>query len=325
MCAAQKNPGYRRDLGLQGLLCLYDVTGDERYLHYVQDDVRSRGHTFAATLNWKYVFTDIHSEIWMRTGARDVMDGWLADVHDFDQRLPRDKEGRIVFFVEPEKRRLLVDLLQGYALRMARAGVWADSPVYHAEAYYQFQRYARVLVNPRTGLWHHGRGWFAGHPCALSPDGWCRGQAWVLRGLVECLLCFPQDTPMFAWIKAQTQALADALLRTQSDRGMWFQIMTDPAHSYPETSGTGMIVYYLCRAIRQGWLDAQRYEAAVRAAQNALLSFVGDDGQVYNGCPHGPPLAFPDAYNARKPVPDEPHAVAAIMMAGSVATVPSKV
>lgn len=315
---ADPDPGYQNDLCLQGLLCLHQRTARPEYLDYVIQTLRHRGSLPSDSLNWQILFTDIHSELWRHTGDSRFMDGWLEDLETYDRHLPRDASGRIVFFKEPERQRLLIDMLQGYCLRMARAGAFTGNQAYYGYAAGQYLRYAEVLVNPDNGLWHHGRGWDTDDPEALSPEGWCRGQAWVVRGLVESLAVIPETLWAHHELHRLLIDLVTALLRFQGRDGMWHQVVQEPNYTYPETSGTGMIVYYLSKAWVNGWLSGPACLDSLRRAQSALRHFVDDRGRVYNGCPHSPPRGRPIDYIVMPPDIDDRHAVAAMMMALSV-------
>ena len=82
----------------------------------------------------------------------------------------------------------------------------------------------------------------------------------------------------------------------------------DEPDSFPETSGTGFIVSALQAAARNGWIEAS-------SGAEALTAFVSPDGTVLNGCPETPPLPSREDYRNRHPKPDDPHAVAAVLMA----------
>ncbi len=92
---------------------------------------------------------------------------------------------------------------------------------------------------------------------------------------------------------------------------MWNQLVDEP-DSYPETSGTGFIVSTLHAASRSGWIDAA--PAAIRGAK-AMSAYVAFDGTVRSGCPGTSPMATREDYRKHAPQTDDPHAVAAVLMA----------
>lgn len=319
MATGSRDPGYQADLCLHGLLCLYEATRDTTYFNYIKETLRLRGERPCASLNWRILFTDLHGDLWMHTRDTIYMEHWLDDLHELLAKTPLDDEGHIVFFIEPERQRLLIDLLQGYALRMARAGLLTGDASYFDRVADQYHRHAKTLIHPENGLWHHGRGWNPDAPTALAPEGWCRGQAWVLRGLVEAMLCIPPTRPAFHELHHLLRHLASTLLRHQGGDGMWHQIVQEPERSFPETSGTGMILYYLGRAGQMGWLDAQILQPALRRALVALCRFVDIDYNVHQGCPHCPPQTTLADYRRMAPTINDRHAVAGVMMALSLA------
>lgn len=314
----ERDPGYQIDLCLQGLLCLHDSTGLAPLREHVDAVLRHRGHRPEDSLNWRILFTDLHAELWMRTRDDVYLQGWLDDLKDLKEHLPRDDDGQIVFFIEPDRQRLLIDLLQGYAIRMARAGLFTGDDDFLRDAVDQYARHARILVNPANGLWHHGRGWNPANPRALSPEGWCRGQAWVVRGLVETMVCLPETSREFGELQGLLNNLTDALRTHQDDDGMWHHVVHMPSASFPESSGTAMLVYHLGRAWQRGWLREPGIRTALVRAQYALLHYVDDAFRVHHGCPHTPPHASVADYLAMTPATDDPHAIGGMMMALSL-------
>lgn len=317
MAARRRDPGYLTDLGLEALITLYAAWGDRAYLDYVNEVIRHRGSHPRDSLNWRILFTDLHSTAWVRTGDASYVEGWLDDLYFYEAALPRDTEGRVLFFLNVQQPRLLVDMLQGYCIRLARAGLLTGDPTYFDRCAEQYALFAQVMVNSQTGLWHHGRGWVTGKPDALSPDGWCRGQGWVLRGMVESLSCMPRSSASFAALRDLLDRLATALFDWQAATGMWHQVIQRPGESFPETSGTGMIIYYLSEALRRELLSHPQpdWRHSLKRAQNSLVEFVDNEGRVFNGCAHGAPMASMEDYLAVRPVVDDPHAVAATMWA----------
>lgn len=317
IAARRQDPGYLTDLGLEALVVLYAAWGERRYIDYVNEVIQYRGAYPQDSLNWRILFTDLHSTAWRWTGDPTYVEGWLDDLYYYENALTRDSAGRILFFIDVEKPRLLVDMLQGYCMRLARAGLLTGDGDYFDRCAEQYELFAQILINPLTGLWHHGRGWVPNDPLALSPDGWCRGQAWVLRGIVESMSCMPRSCRAFSSLQALLDQLATALFVWQTSTGMWHQVMQKPYESFPEMSGTGMIVHYLGEALRQDLLSRPQpwYTKALRRAQAALLEFIDTDGHVYNGCAHGAPMATYQDYLDVRPVQDDPHAIAGAIMA----------
>lgn len=301
-------PSYTTDLVLEGLLALFDATGDGRYLDFVLRVWEFRGHPRDSLTIGNSYFTCLHIETFRRTGDPRFVEGLVEIANEWRRTAPRSSEGAVAHRNDPCGA-VLLDMLAGYAPLMAAAGTPSDDESFYDECAQQCSLYRDILRDPATGLWHHARGWQA--PGVLSPAGWCRGQGWAMRALVKSLGQVPASHPAHDLLLTLLRELAADLLRYQQPSGMWHQVVNEP-DSYPETSGTGFIVSMLQVASRNRWIDAAT--AATRGAE-ALTAFVTSSGSVLNGCPGTPPLATRGEYRRRGPQTDDPHAVAPVLMA----------
>ncbi len=367
-------PSYTTDLVLEGLLALFDTTGDERYLDFVLRVWEFRGRPRESLTIANSYFTCLHAESFRRTGDPRFVEGLVEIADEWRRTAPRTSEGAVAHRNDHGPA-VLLDMLAGYAPLMAAAGALSGNESFFDECARQCRLYRDILRDPATGLWHHTRGWR--EPGTLSPAGWCRGQGWAMRALVKSLewmspvrssaltrslplispsgLHFVQSspsTPMLRWSggsggrgTAETAPhecgatnkdaastlgvppsggdcfanalleilyeLTDSLLHHQQPSGMWNQLVDEP-DSYPETSGTGFIASMLEVAGRNAWIDTT---PAATLGTQALAVFIDLDGTVRNGCPGTPPMATREDYRKHAPQTDDPHAVAAVLMA----------
>jgi unsaturated rhamnogalacturonyl hydrolase len=268
----------------------------------------------AATLSWKILFVCLHFEIFLRTGQVKYIKTFLEVAEDFRECIPRDKDGAVAYSVRPNsQRRIFIDMLQGYAIFMARAGWLSGDSSFFDECVDQYQLFRQILRNPKTGLWHQGRGWFADSDM-ISPGHWNRGQAWVLRGMVESLCYIPKSHSKYDLMLNMLREFAERLIKYQDVRGLWHQV-TDNSAAYPETSGTAMFVHYLYKAIHNGWLPDSIYRPCVEKGLTALLGFVHRDGLVANTSLGSGPLMNVDGYLHRPAVPGDSHSIGTTLMA----------
>ena len=115
------------------------------------------------------------------------------------------------------------------------------------------------------------------------PFYWARGNGWMAAGMTELLLSMPDDVPERERILAGYCLMMKSLLDCQSENGMWNQLV-DKADCWPETSGSAMFAYAMITGVKRGWLDARVYGPAARRAWLALVSYVGDEGEVREVC-----------------------------------------
>lgn len=114
---------------------------------------------------------------------------------------------------------------------------------------------------------------------------WGRGNGWVLFALSELLAVLPEQHGRREELIAFFNDLSEGYLRLQDSRGLWHQVLTDPA-SYAETSCTSMFIYGFARGIRYGWLKStEPYIAAVIKGWNGLTrNAIDKKGNIYGVC-----------------------------------------
>jgi len=119
-----------------------------------------------------------------------------------------------------------------------------------------------------------------------SPDAhfsWARGNGWMAVGMAEMLRNLPKDNPDKERITAGYQKMMAALLKFQTDDGMWRQIIDDQ-ESWKETSGTAMFTYAMITGVKNGWLDQKTYGAAARKGWLALIGYINQDDEITEVC-----------------------------------------
>ncbi len=133
--------------------------------------------------------------------------------------------------------------------------------------------YLDALQKP-NGLFYHA---------PEVPFFWGRGCGWMAAGMTELLRALPEDNPDRTRILASYRTMMAALLKYQSDEGMWRQLVDDPG-SWPETSGTGMFAFAIITGVKRGWLEPDTYGPAARKAWLALVTYLEPNGDVRAVC-----------------------------------------
>lgn len=315
METTKRDPGYTNDLALQGILTLYETTRDPELLRYVKEVFEYREK---APHSYKILFTCIHYDAWKTLKEDWLLEGLVDQSRLLQENVNFTPEGAAGFFDGPNGTpgAIFTDMLSGYMLHMAIAGNLNKEKAddWFEDCASQYEIHHDILCDPETGLWHHARGWDANLPNELAPYGWARGQAWLLRGLVESLDLIPPGDPAHKRLKEELRKLADTLISYQLPNGMWPQIMQEDI-SYPETSATGLIAYYLYRAMWQGHLPEKPYLEHAQNAVKGLHEYIREDGRVLNGCVGTPPLPSLQEYRDRPHEPGEAHTIGPVIMA----------
>ncbi len=165
---------------------------------------------------------------------------------------------------------------------LAGVGLMQDDEHKLKEAVNEFVIARAHLRDPDTGLYFHA--WdeakqqvWADPETGRSRYVWSRGLGWYAMALVDILDVIPVDRqdlrqPLLDIIPE----LANSLLSTQDESGVWYQIMDMPTApgNYLEASGSAMFTYFLAKGIIQGYLPEQYKEPALKAYNGLVKEFV---------------------------------------------------
>jgi unsaturated rhamnogalacturonyl hydrolase len=131
----------------------------------------------------------------------------------------------------------------------------------------------RIVLRP-DGLYRHN---------PLTDAAWGRGNGFPAIGLALALSEFPKDHPMYERLLHDFQAHMAVLARYQDRDGLWRNVIDYPG-AYAEFTATAMIGFAMERGVRSGWLPASRYRPLIDRAWRAVVSRVGREGRVVDGC-----------------------------------------
>lgn len=145
-----------------------------------------------------------------------------------------------------------------------------------------------------------------------EPVFWCRGNGWVIGGLVRVLQYLEIDDPMRPLYEAQLTAMLTRLKEVQCDDGLWHGSLLDPlSPNQPDTSGSGFILYGFAYALNEGLLPGDECMPVVEKAWPALMSYVSPNGQLFGVQPVGSsPKGFDSKYSI-------PYGAGAFLLAAS--------
>jgi rhamnogalacturonyl hydrolase YesR len=141
---------------------------------------------------------------------------------------------------------------------------------------------------------------------------WCRGNGWVMGGLVRVLQYMPADYPDRPRYVAQFTEIAARLANLQGEDGLWRASLLDPkSFPAPETSGSGFNLYGLAWGVNQKILSRADYGPAIHKAWQGLLRCVDGNGRLGFVQPIGTNPATLSATDT------EVYGVGAFLLAGS--------
>lgn len=137
------------------------------------------------------------------------------------------------------------DTLFMAAYFLLRMGIKLGNDQYVADGLNQYYWHEEFLQDETTNLYYHG--WDNIQQNHMSGMFWARGNAWAALTMAEALKLINYLYPMFMRIDGSLRDQLSALVRLQSEEGLWHTILTDP-DSYLETSASagiaaGLVIY----------------------------------------------------------------------------------
>jgi unsaturated rhamnogalacturonyl hydrolase len=181
---------------------------------------------------------------------------------------------------------------------LAQMGKLTGNVAYFDECVKQIRQFSDRMFNKEKGLYMHG--WV--QEMEVHPEFyWARANGWAIMTKVELLDVLPLNHPGRPFILSLLKSHIQGLVKLQSSKGFWHQLLLDKNDSYLETSATAIYTFSIARAINEGWVDAKSYGPAIVLAWNAVDTKVTKDGQVEGTCV-GTGMGFDPAFYYYRPV-----------------------
>lgn len=227
-------------------------------------------------------FVDLYPEERFKNLLQDWAN-WL--MHD----LPRTQERGFQHVTTSVKDRngimlnegqMWMDTLFMMVLFLNKMGVKYNNEEWIEETIYQVLIHIKYLYEKTNGLFHHG--WSFIENGNFGGVYWCRGNSWFTNGIMDFLeTCGDRlDKGTKTFIENTFRAQVDALIKIQSEEGLWHTVLDDPT-SYVEVSGSAAIAAGILKGVRTGVLD-KSYEQYGLKAIEAILNNVAEDGTILN-------------------------------------------
>lgn len=240
---------------------------------------------------------------------RPYIDRIMEFVYDGHHRLP----DRTVARNSPHENILWLDDLYMSVPVLTEMYKLTGDTKYADDAVKQIVQFSDRMFVPSSGLYMHS--WVEDmnpHPELY----WGRANGWGTLAMCDLLDALPEHYPGRDKVLEYFQAHCAGLLRYQSGKGLWHQLL-DRNDSYLESSATAMFVYGMAHGINKGWLDAKAFGPAALLGWNALSDQINNMGQIENVCV-GTGVSYEPAYYYHRHVhPYTAHGYGPALMAGS--------
>lgn len=159
--------------------------------------------------------------------------------------------------------------------------------------------------NVKEGLWWRDKDYV---PPYKEKDGkncyWSRGNGWVYAALVRCMDVLSPKDKAYKQLKKDFILMSEGLLKCQHEDGFWHaSLVSDVDYPDPEMTGTALFLYGMAWGIQKGILKDQQYRPACDKAWSALKSCLHSDGFLgwNQGTGKDPSAGQPVTFNS---VPD---------------------
>jgi len=299
---------------LNGVLALYDATGEARYLDYARTYVEHHLKAgYALNTSDTVAPAAAAAELYRRTcdlRYRSV----IYEVYDYlTIKAPRTKEGGINHLGPLMKSipQLWIDSLYMFGQPMLRGGRYTREPAMEQLVADQLEIFSKVLQDDGDGLYRH-----ASINGTLVPDDdtyWARGNSWALITGAELL---GDGAGSYPGLRARFDRQAAAILGQQvAGQDLWYTVLSAKP-TYIETAGSALIVAGLARGLRRGLIDPTKRALVDRAAAALLKTIVTRSGALTVAGTSVGTMPGSFAYYANVPQQDDvPYGVGAVLLA----------
>ena len=232
----------------------------DRYMKVLNDSIINTANHVDVN-----VYGILPLELYRQTKNEKFMDQglYLADVQ-WEEPLPDGLTNQTRYWIDDI---WMINSLQVQAYRVTGRNIYLEKAALETDAY------LKKLQQP-DGLFHHGEN---------APFFWGRGNGWVAAGLAELLSELPESNVYYQPILDGYKKMMEALLKYQSDDGMWRQLV-DNEDAWKETSSTAMFGYAITVGVKKGLLPEDRFKQSYEKAWNKLTEYINDEGEVTDVC-----------------------------------------
>lgn len=264
-----------------GICKAWEALGDEAYISYLAnwvDECMERGlpHYTVNAVSIGHTLITLHDA----TGEEKYLNIAKEMAEFLSHDAIRFGDGVFQHTVSQNynfKEQAWADTLFMAAYFLLRMGIKVDNESYIQDGLKQYYWHEEYLQDMKTNLYYHGWDNISGNN--MSSIYWARANAWASVTMAEALKLIDAFNPYFMNISGSLRDQLAALVRLQSDNGLWHTIVNDPT-SYEELSAsagiaTGIIGY-------EKVLGENIYREYINKAIDGVLTNITEEGTVIN-------------------------------------------
>ncbi len=305
---------YTLDMTIEAIINYTMISSDNSCLNEIERYFRHKDYQFGDTISYSSIpFSDPYFTWFLLKRDSSFIGPYIYESQKMMDSLKRTPEGAVCINHQNSDY-MLIDYLQVYGARMARAGYLSGDTAFFSECVRQFELYRSILQDDDSKLYSQGRGWL-NKKDELSPSCWSRGQGWLIRGMVSALEFLPKNSVYYLKMVYILEEFVEALIKKQHSTGMWHTLpCLNFDQSHPEVSGTALISWYMAKALQNGYLSGDHYKDAVIKAVQGIKENILPDGTIENVSKGPGPLFSVEEYQG-KFEPGDKHGPPAVIFA----------
>lgn len=252
----------------EGVMALYEITGDKKLLDYSVQWGKSH--------DWGLAYKRFSRDADNICCGQTYLDLYKIDTKPERMKTIQETADKMI---ETDKVDdwWWIDALQMGMPVFARLGAITGENKYW-DRMYEMYMYAKTvqggkgLYNPKDKLWWRDATFV---PPYKEPNGedcyWSRGNGWVIAAVARVLEQNPPNEKHKKEYAKMLKSMSEALVKVQREDGFWNVSLHDASNfGGPETSGTAFFVYGMAWGINNGYLKKAKYQPVVLKAWNAM-------------------------------------------------------
>ena len=287
---------YTNGLIATAMLKVWEETGNDKFFNYAKYYADSMVNEDGSIKTYKKSDYNIDRvnpgkflmELYKETGKESYRLA-IENLRDQMREHPRTSEGGFWHKKRYPHQMWLDGLYMGSPF-LAQYAKEFNEPELFNDVANQFYLINKYTWDEEEKVYYHG--WdesreqkWADPETGLSPNVWGRAMGWLAMASVDALDYFPEDHPEREKIMTVVKNMAEAVKKWQDEEtGVWYQVVNQPDRegNYLEASASSMFVYFLAKAVQEGYLDDEYMAVARKGYEGLLEQFIekNEDGTI---------------------------------------------
>ena len=286
---------YHQGVFLSGMMSLFKMVNDEKYLKYVTDWVDSvttddnkiicdkTGWVSLETLDFRQPGIVLY-KLYEQTNEEKYKE-CLKYLAKTLKNFPTNSDGGFWHMVS-QKNQMWLDGLYMAGPLMTMYALLSGETEFFDIAARQIDVMYKHMYDEKSGLMFHGydeskKAVWANAKTGCSSEIWGRAMGWYVTAIADMLDYIPQSHPMYVRIVEIESSLLKSIIKYQDITGRWYQVVNriGEVGNWLENSASCLFVYSISKCVRKGILPPEYKDYADKGYNGIInsLKFENDD------------------------------------------------